>query len=248
MVEFIRNIKFTISYFDDNRYYVKLVQGQPEIPLKLYRILNKLSGFGVTCEPDQVFNKTCDRLQMVLSQYWDSDIIPTFKFLYVYCAGALPNKETLVWFDNKFTLQEVCRALQFLNIAVYLSPEHTTSVTMINDGVVDVSSFRITHSNELLELDRVHRSWYRDENFRGALFAIAEELIRHFVVTKDLDLYIPSLSVVPIYHIKHFQRAHQILTTLYNPKFIMTLPLDFQGKRYTVLFPVTKEVREIRHP
>lgn len=93
----------------------------------------------------------------------------------------------------------------------------------------------------LSSLDDIQRSWYKKE-LREALFKEAWYTVKRFLLKKDIDLYVPTCAVVPVYHIRHYQAVYERLQEQYNPVFIMTLPMKHEDKQYTVLFPVSGKI------
>lgn len=105
----------------------------------------------------------------------------------------------------------------------------------------EISDTQETLKKPLSSLDDIQRSWYSKE-LREALFKEAWYTVTRFLLKKDLDLFVPTCAVVPVYHVRHYQAVYKRLQEQYNPEFIMTLPMRHADKQYTVLFPVSDKI------
>ena len=260
-------IKLVYSVFalPENKYLFKYSLTSLNVPAI---VVMEMSSFGITCEPEEFLSKTGERLRAILEEKWLSDEVPYFFFNYVGFTAPLDKLPTSMYvhFKRKSDTEESnyqwfkynctkTKDTSFTDAVLYLSPtEILTSDPAIRSWFKNPIP-AITPTSKPL-LTTVHKSWYPDAALRNALMKMGLLAIEHFLVAKELDMYIPAYSVVPVYHIRHFRRAYQILTDQYHPKFIMTLPIrkdkmftpyyescSLSAKnQYTVLFPILKDL------
>ncbi len=91
-------------------------------------------------------------------------------------------------------------------------------------------------------LEKIIKDWEPDDTLRNALDKIAHETIMEFIYIKKLNLFVPGHLFFTSINIRRYRRAFEILTNKYQPKFIMTLPFTYQGRQYTVAFPICGKV------
>ena len=84
-------------------------------------------------------------------------------------------------------------------------------------------------------------NWYSSNNLDVRLQEEADDVISSFVFARNYDKEIEGYLVVPVYHVKRYEKALKVLTELYNPAFIMSLPLTLESQSFTILFPVVKD-------
>lgn len=84
-------------------------------------------------------------------------------------------------------------------------------------------------------VSRMHH-WYKNET--DGLMTEAKSIIHDFVVTKKYNSRIPDFLVIPAFHIGRYKKATELLLNKYNPHFLMTLPMVYQNKHWTIMFPV----------
>ena len=144
----------------------------------------------------------------------------------------------LIRFATKFVFYaEPCKECNSYN---FISTEHQAVNTYLQ---VRLASLRGTKANfERYNLEKIMNDWYGDREFCANLRQAAQDVVNEFLLAKSLDIYIPGFMVTAVYHIKHYKRAQEIITAKYDPSFVMTLPLIYDNKSYTVHFPILHKV------
>ena len=91
------------------------------------------------------------------------------------------------------------------------------------------------------KLDQIMHNWYKPEEY-NTLVKLSEQTISNFVVTGEINIYIPGYLTIPSYHIRRYKKALDTIESLYKPKFVMTLPIYRGNTCYTVLFPICDDI------
>ena len=251
-------LEYRVFALPENRYFLKL--------LSEGNLLDELESIGITCEKEVFFSTLGAKLQQILADGWEEDTLPYFRLEYV----GFPNVEELptylyIYFRHKGTTDELTCELyreQALidplakKVMLYVG---ATEVITSKDFIKNWFKRPVLPNNNIRPLlTTVHKSWYPDEKLRNTLMEMGLLAIEHFLVAKELDLYVPAYSVVPVYHVRHMQRAYQILTRQHKPVFIMSLPIHKNNifapyyakanipakNQYTVIFPITKDLNK----
>lgn len=263
-------LNYTVENVDIDSYYLSLNDSKIALPDELHYHLDGL-GITVKTVDNYITTKQtarrdlgelfCEKICDLLISYWDFTLgLPYLKFtgdtnrlddvfklrpVVVYCV----NSENTV---SDIT-QRYMDALPFLTRFTFLaypehhhfkvlSQEHMFVNNWLNAQQINAARVPMVKQLEKLNIAKVHSNWYPDEEQRTELLTAANAVITTFVIRKGLNMYIPDFMVVPVYHIRRFQRAQQILKTKYNPHFVMSLPLQFKKAEYTILFPIEKAV------
>ncbi len=90
-------------------------------------------------------------------------------------------------------------------------------------------------------LTRIMHNWYKDEEYNN-LVTLSERAISDFVVLGKINIYIPGYLTIPSYHIKRYKKALDLINSIYNPEFVMTIPIYRGNTSYTVLFPICDSI------
>lgn len=91
------------------------------------------------------------------------------------------------------------------------------------------------------KLVKLMRNWYKDVEY-DTLVKLSEQAITDFVVTGKINIYIPGYLTVHSYHIKRYKKALDTIENIYNPKFVMTIPIYRGNTSFTVMFPICENI------
>ena len=211
------------------------------------QVPSALSHFGFFCTTNEdVYAVLCNKLQSLLTAHWNYINVPAFYFhTSEFNHTKLTDEQLHILFfkmrqgtwTQEVIAQEIVDIIQQNKLHLYISNKLYTNlagavIQLLKQGY-DGYDLRTPS-----KLNQVHESWYPNRQYREKLFAHAHGTLSQFIITKKLDLYVPAFSVVPIYHIRHYHRAYDLLTQEHHPNFIMTLPCEFQGEKMTILFPI----------
>ena len=248
VIGLIYNVYGTVG----DHYYVKAncLTLPKDLPNKQH-----LSSFGISAEKGDLFVALCEKLQKLFARYWTISDIPFVTFNVVYCSPYLinhPQKTAIiVYFKHKYLTEFWSNFDIYSNLNLKQHYENDGIVVYIDrntmlTGAATVIQWAMNPKQEEAiatnkpTLKQINNAWYKDVRLRTQLFSEAEAVINHFIITKELDVYIPDFTVVPIYRVRRYQKAYELINKLYTPAFIMTLPLTFNKEKYTILFPMPR--------
>lgn len=246
-------------YLDTEHQYTNSKQSLTALP-------EELSSIGISFRStDEYFNCTsitnknlgelfCERIYRILQQHWDFALgLPYIKFYgYVDRIDDMFKQRPVVVYverpDNKDLPLWWCNHIPFLTRFTFcaeptghhfklLSQDHTFVVNWLTQ-----QRSTKTTPPEKFNITKIHEGWYPVSDFRTELLAGAKSIIDEFMVKKRLNIYVPDFMVVPVYHIRRFQKAQKVLHTKYQPVFVMSLPYKRQNEMYTILFPICRAV------
>lgn len=247
-------------YLDTERQYTDVSEQV------LAAIPEALSSVGVSfSSTDEYFDRTtitgsdlgelfCEQICRLLQQHWDFTLgLPYIRFYgYTNRIDDLFKQRPVVLYFDRPEIEDLSSwwrtQIPFLIRFTFcadptghhfriLSQDHTFAVGWLrqhrNIESVPVEKFNIA---------KIHEGWYPVSDFRAELLAGAKSIIDEFMVKKRLNIYVPDFMVVPVYHIRRFQKAQKVLHTKYQPVFVMSLPYKRQNEMYTILFPICRAV------
>jgi hypothetical protein len=55
-------------------------------------------------------------------------------------------------------------------------------------------------------------------------------------------MYIPDFLVVEKFWARRYKIAVELLTTKYNPESIMSIPVEYENKTYSIIFPLVHKL------
>lgn len=147
------------------------------------------------------------------------------------------------WWGRDIVIPEVDYLVEgavITNIAADDSVVEMTSLTAAPVSTYVPTAPKIkTHASK--QLYRYMYNWYGAKMYQK-LRRLAKATIDDFVVRMEFNIYIPVYAVVHTLHAWRYRQIHKLLTDIYHPDFVMCLFFEYQGHKYTVLFPVTQQL------
>ena len=224
-------------------------------------VLDELSSFGaeagIQWPHDSVQISIVSRLSAILKKLWSLEYgIPRFRFTgdTEKLGDELRHRSSLIFVSfpdaaSENVLESYSEAVSQCSKLVFFasqfaSTDHKAAQTYLRQQRYEqhVAQEKKLHADFTARM----AGWYPDSTFREALRNGAQTAIETFITKKSLDIFIPNFLVVPVYHIRRYQKAVELITEVYAPNFIMTLPLSVDGKMYTVLFPISHKNRGMK--
>ena len=87
-------------------------------------------------------------------------------------------------------------------------------------------------------------AWFPNENMRESLMSECEKCLVDFCTRQKLDIYIPRFMVVEQYWARRYKISTELLNNKYDPEFIMSLPVSYKDKQYTMIFPILQKLNK----
>lgn len=264
-------LTYTISAIDNNNYYVYIADKSLEQLMLPSEVKDEINSFGVNIKnTDTYFNISqkitgkdlgeliCTKILELLDATWDisyglpyilfsgdtnklDDIfkqrpVLIYRKLCEQDAINLKDWQESITFCRKFTFL----ALEANNHFSVISQDHSFVRQWLVQLYVQQSTGS-TASSQSYDIDKLHASWYNIAN-REEILTAAKTVVDEFQIRKRLNIYIPDFIVVPVYNIRRFKKAQDILTYKFQPQFVMTLPVSAEDGMYTVLFPICESI------
>lgn len=256
-------LQYHVDDLENDEYYLYLEE--PSLERLPTQLAESLDGIGISIPTiiDFITIKAtrrkdigelfCERIYERLVEHWDYDLgLPYIKF-----TGSINGLDDLfkqrpvvLYLDQQQTTAYM-DAMPFLTRFTFLAQPDTHHFKVISqDHVFLVHWLEVAHTLQLqqarndtkFDINKIHANWYPDAALREELLARANNAISEFVVRKGLDIYIPEFMVVPVFHIRRYQKAQHILRAKFDPYFIMTLPITLDRSTYTILFPISRPI------
>ena len=242
------------------------------IELNPYLDAENLSSLGVTLpkDPDKakaiywpkpipadLGEAIADKFVDAFTQYWSPDWgYPTVTLL---SAGRIPQEYTQytnvfffipsklqgdrrLWVDGFLQLIPKVSKLHFIGKVgttdTFATTAHAAAAKWLEQKRYETHVEMMSHQRYNFTKRMI--DWYGDQC--AALSAAAKGVLDEFTFVKKYSQLIPDYLVVPAYHIARYKKALRLIEEKHTPAFTMTLPLIFNSKEYTILFPVLKEV------
>ena len=223
-----------------------------------YEVKDELASFGAEVglqwPHDSVQLSIVARLSSILRKYWSLEYgVPRFRFIgdTEKLGDELRHRAALIFirFDgiSSEDLLEIysdvvsqCSKLVFFTDR-FASTDHKAIQTYLRQQRYEqhMAQAKKLHADFTARMS----SWYTDTELRNLITNDAQVAIETFITKKSLDIFIPNFLVVPVYHIRRYQKAVELINEVYMPDFIMSLPLVVADKGYTVLFPISHKNR-----
>lgn len=261
----IKKLSFVIQSHQDKYFYLYLAIDEAADKLRLpERVIDDLSSFGVTYDNElhsstDIAEAICVKLHSKLVDIWKSEYgIPYFTF-----------EGDTRKLDNRFEKNPVLIFIENEKIhnPVYLEAwknccSHLPDVIFLAEPAIRGGFHVVTRDHNFISswLDQYGRmikkrtlsndkynlrirmaNWYTNKTFRERLICAAKDEIDNFVYCRNIHFHIPEFAIVDAYHAHRFSQVIDIINHKYEPEFIMTLPLKFRGKFYTILFPMAEK-------
>lgn len=115
------------------------------------------------------------------------------------------------------------------------------TIQTVDDATCYVPVKPIYRREYAKDLSKRMKDWYGAKLAR-ILRGMGKTTIDTFVVKMKFNIYIPDYVVVHSYHAWRYKQMQDLIMSLYNPDFIMTLPFTYRDVQYTVMFPVTERL------
>lgn len=231
-------------------------------------ILDSIESFGVSFEDscrvleDQASNTRrliLDAFKKEFTQVWDFAYgIPYFRFVgdltaadieedraYLFYFQAIGIEPDAEFFKVWKSVISVLSKIEFRNSdqVLFITRDHQVALKWLKKQSYSWKVYRMQEATS--ECEKRHINWYPDPVMREELLAKARGILSEFVMAKQVNIPIKGFLVVPIFHARRYQKAYNALMKLYQPLFIMTLPVTYKEKYYyTVLFPITKPLNQ----
>ena len=225
---------------------------QLELPIG---IKDEIASFGASPNTDtwphsSIQLAVLQRLSSLFKKHWDLTFgLPRFRFSgdTEKLGDELKHRTLLLFISFNDSVENNVigmyqEALSFCSKVVFqssnfMSTDHRAINTYLRQCQYDKQVAQIKKMSTDFTLRM--RNWYPDTEHYDKLMTAANTAIETFITVKQLNLFIPNFLVVPVYHIRRYQKALSLITEAYTPNFIMTLPIEVNGKSYTILFPIS---------
>lgn len=247
------DITYTITRNQDNHFLFISDECMASINLP-QEIKDEFSSFGAEANKNWPCNTIqlaiVARLRTLLKEFWDLKYgVARFRFVgdIEKIGDELRHRATLIFvpFDN-IPLEQLVDAYSDAALQCSRFVFFGTSLVTTDHNTVQSYLNQQRYEQRILRAKRRHSDfnvrmcgWYPEAELRETLISEAQTAIETFVTKKSLDIFIPNFLVVPVYHIRRYQKALQLISEVHMPNFTMSLPLEVNGKGYTILFPIT---------
>lgn len=226
----------------------------------------ELSSFGVSIwksKQESELNKRdvehftsaiCNRLAEIFSSCWDfkygipavrlhgdcRKIEPIFndKCIVVYFVRNNKNEEVQYWEDD----------IKFIPKIVFVNEcsNDTWSSTCCHEFILGWLEAQRKIS---AEVNNVHNAtvlskleaWFSPATLEK-LIPICNHELCDFCFKVKLDMYIPDFLVVEKFWARRYKIAVELLTSKYNPESIMSIPVEYENKTYSIIFPLVHKL------
>lgn len=258
----IINIPYTLTQTDNNNntYFLAYIEQadlhllSKDLPVGL---LDELVSISITIPIEKrntIGDLLCERLSAILNDFWSFRYgIPSFTFrgatnklldcykwnrpvFVFFLRGSNNLQDQLRNWSNTLTLMSKYTFVAFEPSSIRTT-QHKVALTWLSQFLEQPSRApsKPQRTKELMH------NWYSSNGLETRLQEEAENVINTFVFNRNYDKDIEGYLVVPVYHIKRYERALKVLNELYSPAFVMSLPLTLESQSFTVLFPVIKD-------
>lgn len=248
----IVSISYDIHHIDDKGNYYA-VATTPTTNTYLDE-LNSFS-FKTTTKDEQSFITALTKpIHTFLVTHHDGKVFPRFKFNHlthhIHTKSKTEDYEIIIYHTSPYyTAQTWITCLQSISLEckfiLICGNENWTNTFNITDLTIAASWVKFqfdekhTQDNDYDFLFKLMQRWY-GQSHADSLITQATVAISDFLVSRNLNIYIPKYLVIPVYHIKRYAKAQKLLTQIFDPLFVMSLPITYQNNNYTVLFPILK--------
>lgn len=271
-------ITYQVEQTDDFNFYLYVADKDLKKLQLDDEVLDEINSFGVSLDSRSYYlarqysvsqrdvgEIICSRIAEMFSKIWGGTLgVPRFRFegdLNKF-GDLFKNRTVFIYFNMKDTDEDeqieaykealsLCTKITFLPYSPSLIPlitkDHAFALSWLAQRKYDLRHARL--QSDKYNIQKRMNDWYPLEPMRNAMVLQAKEIIDNFLLTKKLNLYVPDFLIVPSFHIRRYQKALSILTTLFEPIFIMPLPMVFQEKhQYTIMLPICKDIgRRAKH-
>lgn len=222
-------------------------------------IYDEISSTAVSIAPNLISSSNgrtvaeviCEKIKQLLDTAWDLESlgVPVVNFNFINCKKIGNNfrHHPVLIFTTGVT--DKVKAVAIWQAAIKMLPKFTflgsypgkpfDLITQDSDFIYPWLQRYTTDTvlNGSLKYNCTHllKSWYHDE----LLETLQQDSFREictYVIRANINRYIPEYLIVPMYHVKRYRKAMDILATKYAQALIMTIPLP--GTEYLILFPI----------
>ena len=253
------DITYTVKRNGSNHFFFISDQILESLNLPI-NIKDEIASFGASAETEawpylNIQTVALHKLRTLFQDNWDVSLgLPRFRFdgdteklgdelrhrsLLLFIPFESPDEDLLAMYASALSF---CSKVVFQSTN-FMSTDHKAIGTYLRQQRYDrqIAQIKKVSADFALRM----QSWYTDTWLHDQLMASAKIAIETFLTQKQLNLFIPNFLVVPVYHIRRYQKALSLITDTYSPNFTMTLPITVDKKNYTVLFPISyKNLKE----